>query len=248
MVDSIRSKSYNEILGDLVRRVRAGTPVNDIHDGSVLLTILEAVASNDFENGISILNVLELLNIDTTTNNDLDAYASNLGLKRMTAIKSSGFVTIADDAIEKQSTTLYPVKSAPIAGTSILYVNDATGWNTSGSIFLGRGTQNFEGPIAYSNIVDNNTFFTISLDSSLKNDHLISEEVVNSQGTTNRLIVAGAKIKIPSNNLSPEVNYRLLREAVIPAGEDKVTNVLIVAETAGQEKNRTSPPLLDTQR
>ena len=237
MANSIRSKSYNETLGDLVRRVRANTPVNDIHDGSVLLTILEAVASNDFENSMSILNVLELLNIDTITDNDLDAYASNLGLKRVTAIKSSGFVTITDSSIEKQSTTLYPVKPAPIAGSTVLYINDATGWSTTGSIYLGRGTQNFEGPISYSNIVDNNTFFTVSLDSSLKNDHLISEEVVNGQGTTNRLITSGTRIKIPSNNLSPEIGYKLLREAVIPAGEDQVDNVLIVADIAGSLGN-----------
>jgi len=234
---NINIKSYNETLGDLVRKIKANTSVNDIHDGSVFLTILEAIASNDFENGVSILNTLELLNIDTIANNDLDAYGSNLGLDRITAVKSSGFVIISDSAITKRSTTLYPIKPAPIAGTTTLYVNDATGWNATGFLYIGRDTQNFEGPIAYNSITDNSTFFTIELASSLQNDHLISEEVVDGQGTSNRLISSGTRIKIPSNNLSPEIGYTILRDAVIPAGEDKIEDVLVVADIAGSLSN-----------
>lgn len=234
---NINIKSYNETLGDLVRKIRANTPLNDIHAGSALLTILEAVASNDFENNVSILNTLELLNIDTISNNDLDAYASNLGLSRITAVKASGFVTVSDSSITKRSTTLYPVKPAPIAGSTTLYVNDASEWDATGFIYIGRDTQNFEGPIAYNSITDNGTFYTIELGSSLQNDHLISEEVIDGQGTTNRLITSGTRVKIPSNNLSPEIGYTILRDAVIPAGEDHVDNVTVIADTAGSFAN-----------
>ena len=237
MANDIKLESYNEILGKLVRKILANTPISDIHDGSVILTLLEAVASNDFENNVSILNILELLNIDSLSNNDLDSYAYNLTLDRLTALKATGFITIADSAIVKQSSTLYPVKPAPIAGSTTLYVNDATGWTLSGSLYIGRGTQNFEGPIFYSNIVDNGSFFTISLSSSLKKDHLISEKIINSQGKSNRIITAGTRIKIPSNNLLPEVGYTILREVIIPAGEDKVENIAVVAEIAGANGN-----------
>ena len=234
---NIKIKSYNETLGDLARKIKALVSINDLHDGSVLLTLLEAIASNDFENSVSILNTLELLNIDTISNSDLDAYASNLGLSRFVAHKSSGFITIKDSAITKRSTTLYSIKPAPIAGTKTLYVNNASGWSTNGYLYIGRNTKNYEGPIAYSNIINNNTFYTIELTSSLKNDHLISEEVIDSQNTSNKLISAGTRVKIPSNNLSPEIGYRMLRDAVIAAGEDRIDNVFVVAEIAGSSSN-----------
>ena len=131
---NINIKSYNEVLGDMIRKVIADTPANDINKGSVLLTLLEAAAANDYENNTAILNVLELLNIDALKNVDLDAYGSNLGLTRNTAKKASGFITVSDSNITKRSTSIYPVKPAPIAGTSVIHVNDASTWNQTGNV------------------------------------------------------------------------------------------------------------------
>lgn len=234
---NIDIKSYNEILGDMIRKIVADTPANDINRGSVLLTLLEAAASNDFENNTAILNVLELLNIDAIRNNDLDAYASNLGLTRNTSAKSSGFIVISDSSIVKRSTSLYPIKPAPIAGTSVLYVNDATGWSNTGNVYIGRGTPNFEGPLSYSSIVDNGTFFSINLDAALEKDHLLSESVIDGQGTSDRQVSAGTVVKIPANNVSPEIEYVILRNSVIPAGEDTSDQIPVVAIKAGSESN-----------
>ena len=221
----------------MIRKIIADTPINDINKGSVLLTLLEAAAANDYENNTSILNVLELLNIDALRNNDLDAYASNFGLVRNTATKASGFVKIIDSSITKRSTTLYPVKPAPIAGTSTIFVNDASEWTQTGTLYIGRGTPNFEGPINYTSIVDNGTFYTINLTSALEKDHLLSETVIDGQGTTDRKVLAGAVVKIAANNISPEVEYTVLRDAVIPAGEDNVTSVPVTALKAGSAGN-----------
>lgn len=234
---NININSYNEILGNMIRKIIADTPLSDINKGGVLLTLLEAAAANDFENNTAILNVLESLNIDAVRNSDLDAYASNFGLVRNTAAKASGTAIFTDSTITKRSTTLYPVKSAPIAGTSVLYVNDASEWTQTGSVYIGRGTANFEGPIDYTSITDNGTFYTINLASSLENDHLLSESVVDGQGTTNRLITAGTSVKIPANNITPEIEYVTLRDAVIPAGEVSVENVPIIAVKAGSSGN-----------
>ena len=234
---NININSYNEILGNMIRKIIADTPANDLNQGSVILTLLEAAAANDFENNTAILNVLELLNIDALRNNDLDAYASNFGLVRRTAIKASGFITIKDSSIIKRSTTLYPVKPAPIVGTSVVYVNDASTWNQTGTLYIGRGTPNFEGPLPYTAIINNGTFFKIQLASSLQKDHLLSDIVVDGQGTTDRLIPAGTIVKIPANNISPEIKYTILRSAVIPAGEDNIAGVSVTAISAGSVGN-----------
>lgn len=234
---AIEITSYNQFLGALVRKLVADTPLNDINDGSGLFTLLEAIAGNDYDNNVAILNVLELQNIDALRNNDLDAKAADLGLERRPAIRASGFVSVSDSNIDKRSTTLFPVKPAPIKGSTQIFVNDASEWAATGELYIGRGTTRFEGPINYTSIVDNGTFFTINLASALQKDHLITDTVVDGQGTSDRLISAGTVVRIPANNQSPAINYTTLRDAVIPAGEDSVSGVEVRAELAGSQGN-----------
>lgn len=234
---AVEIKSYNEWLGQLVRKILADTPINDVNVGSALFTLLEAAATNDFENSASILNVLNLFNIDAVKDGDLDDRGADLGLSRIQAIKSSGFVTVSDSSITKRSASLYPVKPAPIKGSTVIYVNDASAWAASGSLYIGRGTGSFEGPVSYTSITNFTTYFAINLASALQNDHLLSDEVVDAQGTVDRLIVAGTVVKIPANNQSPEVEYTTIRDAVIPAGEDEIADVEVIATRAGSFAN-----------
>lgn len=234
---AINIKSFNQILGDMVRKIIADTPVNDINAGSILLTLLEAAASSDFENNTAILNVLELLNIDAVKNNDLDARAADYGLTRLTASKSSGLIKILNTNITKRSTGLYVIKPAPIAGQTTIYVNNTTDWAPTGSLYIGRGTQSFEGPIAYSAITVFPTYSAITLASALQKDHLISDTVIDSQGEPDRFVAAGIVVKIPANNQNPEVKYVTLRNAVIPSGEDSVEDVEVTAIVAGSNGN-----------
>lgn len=234
---AIQIQSFNQILGNMIRKILAETPLNDLNAGSVLLTLLEAAAANDFENNAAILNVLELLNIDAVKNNDLDARAGDYGLTRHAAIKASGYVTILNKNITKRSTGLYVIKPAPIAGQNVLFVNNTDHWATSGNLYIGRGTQSFEGPIAYTSITKFPTYSQINLASALQKDHLISDIVIDSQGEPDRIISAGTVVKIPANNQNPEVQYVTLRDAVIPSGEDKISNVTVIALVAGSLAN-----------
>lgn len=234
---AIQIKSFNQILGDMIRKIIAETALNDLNAGSVLLTLLEAAAANDFENNTAILNVLELLNIDAIKNNDLDAKAGDFGLSRRAAVKASGLVNILNTNIVKRSTGLYVIKPAPIAGQMKLYVNDTTGWSASGNLYIGRGTQSFEGPIAYTSINVFPTYSEIVLSSALQKDHLLSDTVIDSQGEPDRLIAAGTVVKIPANNQNPEIQYVTLRDATIPSGEDIVQGVEVIALVAGSLGN-----------
>jgi uncharacterized phage protein gp47/JayE len=234
---AIQIKSFNQILGDMIRKIIAETPLNDLNTGSVLLTLLEAAAANDFENNTAILNVLELLNIDAVKNNDLDARAGDYGLERRSAIKASGLVTIKNTNITKRSTGLYVIKPAPIAGQTTIYVNNTTGWAATGNLYIGRGTQNFEGPIAYTAITTFPTYSAITLASALQKDHLSSDTVIDSQGEPDRIIAAGTIVKIPANNQNPEIQYVTLRDAILPSGEDSVSGVEVIAIVPGTRGN-----------
>ena len=235
---AIELKTYNDILGALVRKIIADTSINDLNRGSVLLTLLEAVAAQDFDNNVAILSVLETLSIDAIRNSDLDQRAADYGITRIPASKATGFVKIGDSSINKRSTTLYAVKPAPIAGSTVIYVNDASTWNTEGGqLFIGRGTLQFEGPVTYTSIVQNGSFYAITLASSLQKDHLISDSVIDAQDKVDRIITAGTSIVIPANNVRPETVYLTLRDAVLAAGEDSIENIPIVAEKVGTASN-----------
>lgn len=234
---AIKLPSYNEILGKSVRKMIADSVVNDVNRGSVLLSLLEAVAAQDFENSASILATLEALSIDALKNADLDARAADYGLTRFTATRATGLVDVSDSSITKQSTTLYAAKLPPVAGSSTLYVNDASTWIAPGTLYIGRGTAQFEGPIPYTSITNNGSFYTIALGSSLQKDHLVSDNVVDAQGTTDRLIASGTVVKIPSNNQSPEIRYTVLRDAVLAAGEDTISGIAIAAQAVGSSSN-----------
>lgn len=234
---SITIKSFNQILGSMVRKIIAETPLSDINPGSVFLSLLEACASNDFENNVAILNVLELLSVDSIRNTDLDNKAADLGLARFAAIAASGPVTFYNTNITKQSTSLYTLKPAPISGQTVLFVNNTEGWATSGSLYIGRGTNSFEGPISYTSITNFTTYSQINLSTALQKDHLSSDTVINSQGQPDRLIPAGTSVKIPANNQNPAVIYTSIRDAVIPAGEDHIDGVLVLASIPGTQGN-----------
>lgn len=234
---AVTLKTFEQFVGGTIRTIVAETPLNDVNTGSVLFTLIEAIASNDFENAAAILNVLELNNIDVLRNNDLDSKAADYGITRSVAVKASGLVDITDSTITKISTSLYPIKPAPISGDTVIHVNDASLWAPTGQLYLGRGSNSFEGPISYTAVTDNTTFWTITLSSALQNNHLISDSVIDGQGTTDRLIAAGTIVLIPANNINPAVQYTVLRDAVIPAGESIVQNVEVLALTAGSIGN-----------
>ena len=235
---SISVQTYNQLLGTLIRKVLPNTPLNDINDGSVLMTLLEAIATNDFDNNTALLSILELLSIDAIKNNDLDAKAGDYGLNRLGAQRASGSVTIKNSSITKRSTGLYALKPAPVAGTTQIYVNDASLWAPGGGdLFIGRGTVQFEGPIHYTSITNNVSFYTITLGSALKKDHLISDAVVDKQGLPDYAISAGTSVYIASNNQNPQVDFTVLRNTILPAGEDTLEGVAIIAVKAGSLGN-----------
>jgi uncharacterized phage protein gp47/JayE len=237
MANNITFNSFNQTLGAMIRKIIAETPLNDINAGSVLLTLLEAAAGNDFENNTAILNILELLNVNALSNNDLDNKAADLGLTRLPATAASGNVTVYNRNITKLSTNLYIIAPPPISGQTQILVTDASTWSQTGTLFIGRDTVSFEGPLAYTSITNFITYYQINLATALQNDHLSSDTVINAQGQPDYVIPSGTLVQVPANNLSPAVQYEILNDVTIPAGEDTVNNVAIIATQPGSLGN-----------
>lgn len=234
-------KTYNQILGDILRKIKADTVISDFHEGSVMLTLAEAIAENDFVNASSILSVLQQFNIDAVSNDDLDKRAFDYGIKRRSSITSNGHVTIIDTSITKRITGLYPLKLPPIEGSSEIHVLDASGWDPAGgALYIGRGTPNYEGPILYSSITNNISYYTITLNSSLQMDHLLSESVIDAQGTTDRFIMQGTEVFVQASTQKPKLSYYTMGDQVLYSGEDRIENVPVRAVASGDIYNTGS--------
>lgn len=240
---TITVKSVNNILADMIRKVVLDSPISDISEGSTIGTLLEAAALQDFQNQVAVLKVIESTNLQTLTGSDLDSKAREMnipngsgGIGRKPARKASGNIVISS-SFQKKASALYIGKPAPFAGGLKVFVQDAAGWPSTGSIYIGRGTSSEEGPIPYVSIQDNVTFFTITLDSGspLINNHLYTDSVILAQGG-DRQIAAGTLVKAPQPAGSPPLLFAVDASATILDGDSSIT-VSVSAVEAGEDGN-----------
>lgn len=225
-------KSFPQLTGAMAAKLAAETPINDFTDGSVALTLVEAAAQEDFQQYIQMMNIIRNYNLDTTEGEDLDKRATEYGLTRLTAQPHTGFVTIKDASFTKIATKIYAGLPGPVAGSTVIFVDDASLFPISGAIYF-RGSVNSEGPINYSVAPINHTsYWEIQLDTALINDHGTDEAIVLAQGGT-RVVEAGTEVEIPESDVSEAVKFELNQTIQILDGEDTFENILTTALQSG---------------
>lgn len=230
---NFQPKSLQQIISGMAAKMSAETPISDFTEGSVVLTLLETAAVEDFQQYVQMLNIIRNYRLDTTEGEDLDDRAEEYGLTRLQPLPHSGLINIFDNRFTKISTKLYAGLAGPTSGTTTIFVDDASSFPATGQIYIGRGTTNSEGPIAYSAApVDNTSFWTITLDVALINDHGTDEAVVLAQ-FGDRLITAGTEVEIPENDVSEQVLFEINQTVTLLDGEDTLTNVLVTASDPG---------------
>jgi hypothetical protein len=198
----------------MVRRIAAETELTDFNAGSVIVTLLEAAAISDYQNQISILKILESSRLESLVGSDLDTKAIEMnipngqgGIGRIPATRSGGTVTVGS-GFTKKSSTFYLGKPAPYSGGLSLYLQDAEGWPASGQVYIGRGSGNEEGPLTYTALSDQGTYFALTLSPSnpLLKAHRYDEQVVLSQGGV-RTVPAGTRLLSPAVDNTPQVEF-----------------------------------------
>lgn len=229
-------RTFPEIMGGMIARIIATTPINDINYGSVITTMLEAAAQEDDEQYFQMLEIIRGYSLDTTSGSDLDARAFEYGLIRLTAQKASTNVTLGDSAITKVSTKVYAGLSGAAAGTLAINGEDDAGFDTSGgSLIVGRGTNNVE-TVTYTSITDNGNYFTFNLSSAFTNDHGTDETIIFAQGG-DRTISAGTVVYVPASDINPKISFITDALATILDGEEVVEEIGITAVSAGTASN-----------
>lgn len=245
MSDIPELKSRDQITGELINGFLSRQPaVNDLNRGAVLLSFLEAVGQSNFKAYADIITMIDALSIDRAVGEALRRLAADRNVPILPALAATGRVNITDNSFQKISTTIYAGQPAPVAGSTVIYVTDASRFKTpppNGQLYIGRGTSNVEGPLTYTAITPQagGAYWKIDLLGTTPTSrfHNINESVVMAQGGV-RSIPAGTLVQTPSAGSSVSViKFNTTAAATIIDGETTVNNVPVIAQVAGTDGN-----------
>lgn len=232
MADIPTPRSRSQIVGEMVDALLARLGLPALKVGSPALSIIEAAAQSDFRSSQDIFGLLNSLSLDRATGQALDRIGQDEGVVRQTRTAAAGTLTIGDSSFSKIATPIYQGGPAPIIGSTTIKVQDALLFPNSGSIYIGRGTGNYEGPLSYTAKANAGSYWTLTLASGTTKFHNLGESVILAQGGT-RNIPAGTVVRTAQGNASSAVQFSTTFAASIPDGEVEITNVPATAREPG---------------
>ena len=251
MADTPQIKTPEQIIGRMIEIFLAKSKAaNDLNPGSVLLSIFEAFGRAGFRGSADMLAMASSLSVDRATGDALKAIAISRKVPIYSATASSGLISVFDTSFEKIESKIYGGRPAPSAGSRIVYVNDASTFEAIGSLYIGRGTSNVEGPLSYgtdsfidpddglpkTGIVSKNggAYYAIFLDASSATVkfHNFGETVVLAQGG-NRDIPVGTIAQTAQGVQTEAVDFTTTSPATLLDGENQVNNVPVVCTKFG---------------
>ena len=236
MANTPTPKSYETILGNMLSTYMAKLGVNDLNVGSAVTSFFETVAQSIYRATGDSFSILRDFNVDRASGEKLRRIAADENVTINGDKVATGSVTITDTSFNKIVTKVYAGSNPPNIGSSVIKVSDASEFPSTGSIYIGRGTSNIEGPIVYSSISSVGGYYEINLATPTTKFHNISESVILAQGGV-RTINAGEVVVSPASGISSDINFTLTKQAVILDGENVITNVSVAAQIPGTDGN-----------
>lgn len=239
-------RSLSQLIGDMVstflseldrKGIVAG--LQSLKPGSPYLAIFESVGLSQFRNQEQTLSLLDANDLDIAHGERLDRIGVAEKLPRRGATFASGLVTISDTTFTKVSSKIYQGKAAPIPGLTTIYVADASGFTSSGSLYIGRGTVNLEGPLTYTSRVNAGAYWTITLSVPTSNFHGLGETVTLAQGG-DRIVPVGQIVQTPQGNVGQAAVFVTTSTVTILDGETYIANVPVSSRVPGSTGNASA--------
>lgn len=231
-------QSYQAILGSQITTMRSRLGLRKLRPGSLLLTLLEASAQSDFRQSADIFRSLQARDLDNAEGELLDRIGLDEDLRRRPKRPAIGEITIVDSSFSKVSSTLYHGRAAPIVGSVTLYITKGNSFDvapSNGEVYLGRGTPNYEGPLAYVGKVSAGNYWQITVSPTTK-FHNQGESVILAQGGA-RTIRTNQTVTTPQGAATAPVTFRVTQSVVLADGETELTNIPVVCTTDGISGN-----------
>jgi hypothetical protein len=229
-------ESPDKLLGAALAKYIAATGISDLNAGSNILSFFEANAYMSYRAIASLLKALSDGSLDRAEGDVLKKIAFEEKVPLKESKPATGKVNISDSSFTKVSTKVYSGSKAPNIGSNFIYVSDASLFPGSGSIYIGRGTANIEGPLTYSSIVPVGSYYQINLTSSTVKFHNTNETVILAQGG-NRSINASTLVKAPGSGGSADTTFVLNDNVILLDGEDLFEGAKVTAQDIGKIGN-----------
>jgi uncharacterized phage protein gp47/JayE len=229
-------KSREQILSEMLTEYVGLTGINDLNTGSAVTQFFDVVARSVARTSGDIFQILRDFSVERATGEALNRIGREERVYRNTAQVASGKIKVTDTSFEKISTKIYSGAPSPNIGSIEISVSDASEFPSSGRLYIGRGTPNVEGPINYSSVVPDGSFWKITLDSPTQKFHNISESIILGQGGT-RNVPVGTTVISPGTGATADINYSVSSAALLLDGENENKNVQVVAQEPGSNGN-----------
>ena len=236
MANTPRVKSYEQINGLMLATYMSKIAVNDLNTGGAMVSFFEAVAQAIYRASGDVFQIFRDFSVDRAQGEALKRLAREERVLPIPATVATGKVNISDSSFNKISTKIYQGTNPPNKGTNFIYVSDASLFTPTGSIYIGRGTPNIEGPIAYTSIVPVGGFYQINLATPTTKFHNLAEAVILAQGG-NRIIDAGTVVRTSASGSTTPVTFITTKKVTILDGENLVTDVPVAAQSPGTDGN-----------
>ena len=229
-------QSYEQIQGNLLSSYASKVGISDFNVGSLVTSLFEVVALQAARSSGDVFQILKDYSITRATGDALQNLAIENGVTPVTAQPATGFVTIIDTRFTQISTQIYAGTTSPNIGTTLINISNGASFPATGSVYIGIGTPDIEGPIAYSSVVPNGNYYTMTLSAPTAKYHNINETVLLSQYGV-RTIPINTLVTSPGVGSTPDIQYQTTAVATILDGETTVTNVPITAVNTGTSGN-----------
>jgi len=239
MAKSPEVKSFEQILSEALASYESRHGANDNNIGGAKLSFLESVAQMVYRTTGDTFQILKDRSVDRAKGEALKDIALEEKVSILSATPATGPVTIIDTSFDKIATKIYAgsiAQNLPNVGKLFVEVSDASLFPTAGSIYIGRGLNTVEGPIAYSSTTQVGGYWRINLDAPLTKYHNISEPVILSQGGT-RTVPAGTVVSAPAVGASDDILFSVTENVTLLDGENQITNVKVVSQKTGVKNN-----------
>lgn len=228
--------SYEQILGQELSSYASSLGINDLNVGSANVSFFKVVALMVARSSGDIFQILRDFSLDRATGPALQNLAIEYGVPPIGARVSTGFITVTDLSFQKIATKIYAGANPPIAGSTTIFVSDASSFPSTGAVYLGRTTVNVEGPIAYSAKAQVGSFWSLTLSSATTKFHNIGESMILSQGGV-RTVPVNTIVVSPGIGTTPTIQYSVTQQGTILDGETAVSGISITAQLPGAAGN-----------
>lgn len=229
-------ESYDQLLSDMLSSYATAIGVDDSNVGSINTSFFQVVALMVARSSGDLFQILRDFSLARATGDALQRLAAENGITPLTTQPTTGAVNVIDVSFKQIITKVYAGALPPNIGSTAINVSDASLFTPTGSIYIGRGTPNVEGPLPYSSITSIGGYFVINLVSGTAKYHNLGESVILAQGGT-RTIPINATVLSPGTGSNSDIKYSTTASAVILDGDTEVDNIPVTAQIPGASGN-----------